>query len=172
MIKPEEVTGRRDLVRVRDMIAASTVPDEAVPLNQREDYREILARFYVNYSSYLVDIGNYYDAVSVLLLAQSITDDGDVRAETASHIASINARFLKAFDEAARHYQDILTNHGESPLYEVTLFHYGLLLQSKGEVEAANEFFARYLREFPQGRHSATIRELILKKPAAASPAQ
>ena len=135
LIKPVVVEGRADLQSVQDFIMEATSLEATSTLNIRKEYEEILARFYINYASYLVDVGNYYDAITVLLMAQSMTKKSNIQAETSSLIASIHARFLNAFEEAAHHYQDILANYPNSPHYEVTLFHYGRVLKQSLNTE-------------------------------------
>jgi hypothetical protein len=163
LIKPVTVTGHSDLQAVADSIKDATSLDAASILKKRKKYSEILTRFYINYASYLVDTGSYYDAISVLLMAQSATKDSNRQAEISTLIANIHARFLSSFDEAAFHYKDVLTNYPDSPNYEVTMFHYGLLLQTKGDSAGAKILFIRYIKEFPNGRHSQTIKEYFLK---------
>ncbi|MBF0193268.1 MAG: FecR domain-containing protein [Magnetococcales bacterium] len=164
LITPIAIKGRKGLKEVQNKIEEATSMDSASSLKKRQNYGEILARFYINYSSYLVDSGSYYDAITLLLMAQSINKDSDRYAEISSLIANVNARFLKAYDEASYHYQNIIDNYPHSPYYEVTLFHYGLLLQAQGDVEGATRLFNRYLKEYPQGKHSKTIRETIINK--------
>ncbi|MBF0443985.1 MAG: FecR domain-containing protein [Magnetococcales bacterium] len=164
LITPIAIKDRTGLREVQDRIMEATSMDIASSLKKRQNYSEILARFYINYSSYLVDSGNYYDAITLLLMAQSINKNSDRHAEISSLIASVNARFLKAYDEAAYHYQNILDNFPHSPYYEVTLFHYGLLLQAQNDVAGAKRLFTRYLKEFPHGKLSKTIKENFLNK--------
>jgi hypothetical protein len=163
LITPIAIKGRNGLREVQDQIMEATSMDSASSLKKRQNYGEILARFYINYSSYLVDSGSYYDAITLLLMAQSINNKNDRHAEISSLIASVNARFLKAYDEAAYHYQNILDKYPLSPYYEVTLFHYGLLLQAQGDDKGATRLFTRYLKEFPSGKLSKTIKENFLK---------
>ena len=159
LIMPVTVKGRDGLQKVQEHIMAATTLDGSAILEKRTGYREILARFYINYASYLVDIGSYYDAITVLLMAQSITAINDIKAESSILIANIQARFLNAYAEAIQHYKDILTRHPNSPYYEVTLFHYGLLLKTKGDKSAAREIFLRYQNEFPNGKYRQTVLE-------------
>ncbi|MBF0357339.1 MAG: FecR domain-containing protein [Magnetococcales bacterium] len=164
LIKPVTVTGRSDLQAVEDGIKDATSLDRASVLKKRKNYTEILARFYINYASYLVDTGSYYDAITVLLMAQSATKESNQQAEISTLIANIHARFLSSFDEAAFYYKDVLSNYPDSPNYEVSMFHYGLLLQTKGDSAGAKKLFDRYLKEFPNGRHSQNIKEYFFKE--------
>ncbi|MBF0380751.1 MAG: FecR domain-containing protein [Magnetococcales bacterium] len=164
LITPIAIKGRKGLQEVEQRILAATSMDSATSLKKRQNYGEILARFYINYSSYLVDSGSYYDAITMLLMAQSISKNSDKHAEISSLIANVNARFLKAYDEAAYHYQSILDNYPHSPYYEVTLFHYALLLQAQGDLEGANRLFNRYIKEYPNGKLAKTIKYNFLKK--------
>ncbi|MBF0446450.1 MAG: FecR domain-containing protein, partial [Magnetococcales bacterium] len=161
MIKPINIEQRADLKAVRDSIIEATSLESASILSKKKNYGEILARFYINYASYLVDVGNYYDAITVLMMAKSLSKQDNLRAETASLIASINAHFLNDLEAAANQYYYILNNYPDSPQYEAAFYHYGLLLKTRGNIDVAQQLFIRYLEEFPNGNYNKIVRELL-----------
>ncbi|MBF0380142.1 MAG: FecR domain-containing protein [Magnetococcales bacterium] len=161
MIKPVDMEQRAGLKAVRDRILEATSLDKASILSKKKSYGEILARFYINYASYLVDVGNFYDAITVLMMAKSLTKKDDIRAETSSLIASINAHFLNDMEGAANQYYHILTNYPDSPQYEAAFYHYGLLLKTRGNLDVAQQLFIKYLEEFPNGNYNKIVRELL-----------
>jgi tetratricopeptide (TPR) repeat protein len=161
MIKPVNMEQRAGLKAVRDRIIESTSLDSVSILSKKKSYGEILSRFYVNYASYLVDVGNFYDAITVLMMAKSLTKQDNMRAEISNLIASINARFLNDLEAAANEYYHILSNYPDTPQYEAAFYHYGLLLKTRGNVDVAQQLFIRYLENFPNGKYNKIVRELL-----------
>ena len=164
-IKPLDVEEGGELQKVQERILEATSLESASTLKEKKEYQEILARFYINYASYLVDKKGHYDAITLLLMAKSLTKKEDVQAEISALLANIHARFLKNYEEAARYYEDVLTNYPHSPHYKSALFHYGLLLKTKGDADAAQKIFSRYLKEFADSKHRQIIEYFFMKIP-------
>ncbi|MBF0195029.1 MAG: FecR domain-containing protein [Magnetococcales bacterium] len=161
MIKPINIEQRAGLKAVRDRIIEATSLDRASILSKKKFYGEILARFYINYASYLVDVEEFYDAITVLMMAKSLTKKYAMQAEILNLLANINAHFLNDLEAAANQYYDILNNYPDSPQYEAAFYHYGLLLKTRGNLDIAQQLFIRYLEEFPNGNYNQIVRELL-----------
>ncbi len=121
----------------------------------------ILARWNINYGRYLIDKGNFKEALEVFQIAFDLTQDPQFRAESLLHKGTIFARFLKKIDEAKKVYQEILNEYPDTPEAETALYSLGLLYWDIGDKKQAKELLERYEILYPQGKHIDSVRSIL-----------
>ncbi|OAQ20933.1 SpoIID/LytB domain-containing protein [Thermosulfurimonas dismutans] len=122
---------------------------------------ERLARWYLNYASYLIDVGKYMEALENYETAYEISRRRATRAEALLSKAALLSTFLDAPEEALKVYQQIEKEYPEKE--EVALYREGLLLFDLGRKEEARLVLEKYLKFYPEGRFRFQA-EALLKR--------
>ncbi len=132
-----------------------------------------VARWNLNHGEYLVDVGQYLEAIEAFDTATEMADDPNVVAEAQLQKASVLAVFLDAPDDALRVYDDLIARSPASSAAQAALFRAGMTLFDDAQYARAAQYFERYLQQYPQGTSHASA-ELLLQQSraqAAAAPA-
>jgi stage II sporulation protein D len=131
-----------------------------------------VARWNLNHGEYLVDVGQYLEALEAFDTAVEMADVPEVRSEAQLQKASVLAVFLDAPDEALRVYDDLLARYPGTSAAEVGLFRAAMTLFDAGQYARAAQYFDRYLQQYPQGasRDSAEFLLRQSRSQAAAPP--
>jgi stage II sporulation protein D len=99
--------------------------------------KERLARYNINYASYLIDVGKYMDALECYETAAEVTTIPKTKAEALLAKATLLSSFLDAPEEALRVYQEVGKVY--KPAAEVAEYRQGLLLFSMRRFDAAKK---------------------------------
>jgi len=137
-------------------------------LAQSDVENERLARWYINYAGYLIDVGKYMEALESYETAFEISKIPAVKAEALLAKATLLATFLDAFKEALKVYEEIEREYPQKK--EVALYRQGLLLFDLGKKEEAKRVLKRYLRAYPQGRFRFQAEALLQRLPSVTIP--
>ncbi len=111
--------------------------------------RERLARWHINYASYLIDVGKYLEALENYETAFEISHHRSIKVEALLAKAALLSTFLDAPEEALKVYQQIEKEYPEKA--EIAIYRQGLLLFDIGRTKEAKKVLEKYLKLYPEG---------------------
>ena len=141
------------LFAARAVLAQDAAPTPAGPLH--------LSRWNIDHGQYLIEIGQYLEALEAFQTAIQATTHPRLRAIAHLHRASVLAIYLDALDDAAREYRRILREYGGTRLAETALFRLGMLRLDQQRYRDAASRFQTYLRRYPEGRFAGSAETLL-----------
>lgn len=110
-----------------------------------------VARWNLTHGKYLVDIGQYLEALEAFNTALEMSDDAEIRTDALLQKATVLAVFLDEPDDAVRVYDDLLKQYPTSAAAESALFRGAMVLFDREQYARAATYFERYLKEYPGG---------------------
>ncbi|MBI3755049.1 MAG: tetratricopeptide repeat protein, partial [Deltaproteobacteria bacterium] len=160
-ISPVKVEPNTPLADARKQLEAVTNVDAPVEWQATGNLPLILARWNINYGHYLADSGKYKEALEVFQIALDLTDVPEIGAESRVQRGTVFSRNLSLPQEALKEYQTVLDKYPQTPQAENAIFSIGMIYKDTGEKEKAKEYLQKYLKQYPQGRHTSTVETLI-----------
>ncbi len=161
-IEPVAVEPGSALEGVRADLEAVTDVEKPVEWERAGRVPEILARWNINYGSYLADSKRFKDSLDVFQIALDLTDLPSIRAEAHLDRGTVLSRNLKEPARALKEYMEVVDKYPEPPFAENALFSAGLINMELGEKAPALNLFRRYRAEYPEGIHKDTV-ELFIR---------
>lgn len=128
-------------------LVSNAVAREYTPI-EIEDQAQ--AQWHINYASYLIDIGKYFEALEQYDTAIDYSPVVKTRVNAMFGKAMVLSTFLDAPDKAADLYKMVgrkYPDHAETALYRL-----GFLYYQMAEYDQSRSAFAQYLRYFPKGK--------------------
>jgi stage II sporulation protein D len=125
------------------------------------------ARWNINYGEYLIDVGQYLEALETFQTAIEATDHPQIKAIAHLQRASTLALFLDAYEEASHEYTQVVQLYPQTPQVEIARFRLGMLAFEQQDYERAATSFRIYLDQHPQGRFAASASTLMAQSQAA-----
>ena len=162
-IAPVKVEPNTPLADARKQLEAVTNVDAPVEWQATGNLPVILARWNMNYGHYLADSGKYKEALEVFQIAADLTDMPEIGVESRVQRGTVLSRNLSLPHDALKEYQIVLDKYPQMPQAENALFSIGMIYKDMGEKEKAKEYLQKYLKQYPQGKHSSTA-ELLIKE--------
>jgi len=135
--------------------------------------QEQLARWHINYASYLIDVGKYLEALENYHTAIEVTALRKTKTDAMLAKATLLSSFLDADEEALKVYQEVGRNFPEGA--EIAIYREGLLLFELNRFEEAAEAFKSYNARYPAGRfqfQAEVLMEKVKDALAKAPPSQ
>jgi stage II sporulation protein D len=123
--------------------------------------QEHLARWHINYASYLIDVGKYMEALENYNTAIELTSLPKTRSDAMLAKATLLSSFLDADEEALKVYQEISRSLPDGA--EIATYREGLLLYELNRYEDAKEAFSGYISRYPEGRFRFQAEALLEK---------
>jgi len=123
--------------------------------------QEQLARWHINYASYLIDVGKYLEALENYHTAIEVTALRKTKTDAMLAKATLLSSFLDADEEALKVYQEVGRNFPEGA--EIAIYREGLLLFELNRFEEAAEAFKSYNARYPAGRFQFQA-EVLMEK--------
>jgi stage II sporulation protein D len=120
-----------------------------------------LARWNLTHGKYLVDIGQYLEALEAFETAIETSGAVEIRTDALLEKASLLALFLDAPEDSIRVYDDLLAHYSDSSAAETAQFRAGMVLFDGGEYKRAGAYFERYLEHYPQGASRGSAEFLL-----------
>ena len=130
---------------------------------------ERLARWYINYASYLIDVGKYMEALENYETAYEISKHPKIKVEALLGKAMLLATFLDAPEAALKTYRLIAEKYPDKA--ELALYRQALLLYQLERYSESKRVLLKYQRSFPSGRFRFQV-EALLKEIERAVPAK
>lgn len=151
------------LVEARELFARAT--GGAPPADWKEIDRlpDILARWNVNYGHYLVDRGDFEQALAVFQIAIDLSMVAEIRADAWLERGTVHARHLNNPRAALAEYLLILEEYPALPQAETALFSAAQTLSELGLKDQAEIRFHQYLKKYPTGRYRGNV-EMMLQR--------
>ncbi|BAT71360.1 stage II sporulation protein D [Thermosulfidibacter takaii ABI70S6] len=128
---------------------------------------ESLARWYINYASYLIDVGRYMEALESYETAYEMSAYSKTKAEALLAKAMLLATFLDAPLEAVKTYQQVEKEFPDKA--EIAVYREALLFYQIGKYKEAKKALQRYKERFPQGRFQYQV-EVLNREVSKALP--
>ena len=119
------------------------------------------ARWNISHGQYLIEVGQYLEALEAFQTALEATTSPDIRADAHLNRAVVLATYLDAFEAAAQEYQYILRAYASTRQAETALFRLGMLLFDQQRYREAVSQFETYLQRYPQGRFASSAETLL-----------
>jgi len=159
-------SGRVATVWCAALVAGGLLLLSADEINATEDASTSFASAYVagwslDHGRYLVEQGQYLEALEAFDTALEMAESDDVRAEALLQRGSVLSMFLDAPEDAVRVYDTIVAKYPSSADAEPALFQAGMVLFDASDFKRAADYFERYLKLFPRGASAATAEFLL-----------
>ncbi|MBI4516108.1 MAG: SpoIID/LytB domain-containing protein [Deltaproteobacteria bacterium] len=120
-----------------------------------------VARWNLSHGKYLVDIGQYLEAMEAFDTAIEMASAVEVRTEAWLQKAAVLSLFLDAPEDAIRLYDELVAQYPSSSDAEAALFRAAMVLFDRGQYQRAAQYFERYLKRYPQGQSRASAEFLL-----------
>lgn len=150
-IKPQKIEPNSPLEEAERLLSSLTGDTPPEDFKKAEAFTEIIARWNLNYSRYLVDKKEYDEALHVLQIALDISLSPQLRADARLQRGNIFAMFLGAYEDALSEYLVNLEEYPHLPQAEIALYQVALLLEELGYKEQAILRFKEYKEKYPSG---------------------
>ncbi|WP_419783416.1 SpoIID/LytB domain-containing protein [Maridesulfovibrio sp.] len=108
------------------------------------------AQWHINYASYLIDIGKYFEALEQYDTAIDYSPVAKTRVHAMFGKAMVLSTFLDAPEKAADLYRMVGRNYPDYA--DTALYRLGFLYYQMNRYDRANAVFRQYLRYFPKGK--------------------
>lgn len=160
-ISPQKVEPNTPLEEAEKLLSMVTgdVPPE--DFSKAENFSEIIARWNVNFSRYLVDKKEFDEALHVLQVALDISRTPDLRADARLQRGNIYSVFLTDYESALAEYLLNLEEYPNLPQAEISLYQTAILLDELGFKEQALIRFKQYKEKYPQGRYLNNVERFM-----------
>ncbi len=119
-------------------------------MDQQTLAAERLAKWNINYASYLIDVGKYLDALDAYNTAFEVTPFKQTKLKVLLYKANLLATFLDAEGQAIGIYNKIIKDYPEGE--EIALYRKGLLLFDMNRYKEAACVLSSYLKKYPHGK--------------------
>lgn len=157
-VKVEPGTSLDEIYITFNAATAFNPPDDWLA---SDNLPNIIARWNINYSHYLVDRGDYRQALHVLLVALDLADMDEIRADALLERGTVQGRFMRDPAAALVEYQQLLTELADLPQAESALFYAAQAEYDLGFRDLAEEKLREYLSKYPAGRHRESALTLM-----------
>jgi stage II sporulation protein D len=127
-----------------------------------------VARWNLNHGEYLIDIGEYLEALEAFDTAMEMADVVEVQTEARLQKAAVLALFLDAPDAAVTLYDDLMSRYPQSTAAEAAQFRAGMVLFDREQYARAAAYFERYLERHPEGPSRGSAEFLLQRSRAEA----
>lgn len=156
--KIEPNTPLEEAEKLLSMITGDTPPED---FKKAENFPEILARWNINFSRYLVDKKEYYEALHVLEIALDMSRSPELRSDARLQRGNIFSFFLNSYEEALSEYLLNLEEYPDLPQAEISLYQAAVLLDELGYKSQAISRFKEYQKKYPEGRYISNIERYL-----------
>lgn len=156
--KIEPNTPLEEAEKLLSMITGDTPPED---FKKVENFPEIIARWNVNFSRYLVDKKEYYDALHVLEIALDISRSPELRSDARLQRGNIFSFFLNSYEEALSEYLLNLEEYPDLPQAEISLYQAAVVLDELGYKHQAISRFREYQKKYPKGRYINNVERYL-----------
>lgn len=160
-ITPIKITQGSVLESARAQLESITDVDVPVSWAEAAKLPAILARWNINYASYLADSKRYAEALDVLQIAIDLAAGADTKAEAYLGRGTIFARNLERPEDGLKEYQIVIDKYWATPSAENALFSAGMIYMDQSRNDEALQLFRKYLKEYPDGARRVTVESFI-----------
>jgi len=123
--------------------------------------KEKLARWYINYGNYLIDVGKYMEALENFETAFEMSSLSSTKSYALLAQANVLSTFLDSPEKALTIYKKIEKEFPQKR--ELALYKEGFLLFTLGRKKEAKEVLEKYLNLYPNGTFRFQV-EVLLEK--------
>ncbi|MGA1846658.1 FecR domain-containing protein [Deferribacter abyssi] len=134
------------------------IPDD---LEKSERLPDIIARWNINYASYLADAKKYDEAIKSLDYAYLFAKSHDFKAEALYKKSIIMSKFINDLSSAKKYLSNILMSYKDTIYYEYAIFQMGFIAYEQKDYIKCKKYFNKYKEEFPNGRFTSTVNVIL-----------
>ena len=132
-------------------------PPDAMAQDNLE--KEHLARWHINYASYLIDVGKYMEALENYETALEVTSIPKTKIDALLAKATLLSSFLDAPEDALKVYRQVRKRYPQAA--EIAQYREGLLLFDLNRLKNASSVLKNYLKRYPRGRFQFQAEALL-----------
>jgi stage II sporulation protein D len=140
----------------------------AAEISKEDLEKEHQSRYYINYASYLIDVGKYMQALESYNAAEETTSIPKTKIDALLAKATLLSSFLDAPEEALKIYGHIRKEYPQAA--EIAQYREGLLLFDLQRFKEARATLTDYLESYPQGRFRFQAEALLREVAKAPEP--
>lgn len=150
----------QDMYILLEKMSGIVVPE---CMKKFKELPDIIARWNINYTSYLIDKSKFNEALKYLDIAFLFATISDIKAEILMQKFIINTKFLKDYSSALDYLRLIEKEYKNTRFYEDAVFHIGFIGFEIKDYKLSKEYFEKYLDLFPEGKFKNEV-NIFLKK--------
>ncbi len=162
-ISPQKVEPNTPLEEAEKLLAMLTGDTPPEDFKKAEAFPEIIARWNLNFSRYLVDKSDFDQALHVLQVALDISQLPEIRADARLQRGNIYSIFLNDYESALAEHLLNLEEYPDLPQAEISLYQTAVLLDELGYKEQAKVRFKEYKEKYPEGRYRNNVDRFLNK---------
>ncbi|WP_034633501.1 SpoIID/LytB domain-containing protein [Maridesulfovibrio bastinii] len=136
-----------------------TCPSVAGAVSKVELEDQAQAQWHINYASYLIDVGKYFESLEQYDTAIDYTPFAKTRVQALFGKAMVLSTFLDAQDKAADIYVDISKKYPESA--ETAIYKLAFLYSQDDEPVKAQKVLDYYLKKYPSGKYRFQVEAVL-----------
>ncbi|RPI75663.1 MAG: hypothetical protein EHM45_14655 [Desulfobacteraceae bacterium] len=162
-LQPESIEAHPSLSVILNEMRQLCDMNIPVEISGKKELNDIIARWDLNFSAYLIDKAEHDKAQKLSFLAFLIAEKRELKSEARFWRGTIFLRFKGEPRTALEDFNEIIKNFSDTPFFEQALYHRGLAYYDLKQMEEARTDLEEYLRVFPEGKFRENAR-VILKK--------
>ncbi len=160
-IKPQKVEKGTLLYDAFNILQSLLDENPNKDFKSADRFSEIIARWNIIFSRYLVDKKSYDDALYTLQFALDITEQPEIRADARIQRGNIYSVFLYSYEEALAEYLLNLEEYPTLPQAEISLYNVAVLLHELGFKERSIERLKEYKEKYPKGLYINKVLRML-----------
>lgn len=160
-IKPVKVEPGTPLADARAQLEAVTDVRAPVEWEQTGKLPMILARWNINYGSYLVESKKFKEALDVFRIAIDLTEDISLKAQAHLDRGTVYMFSLNDQANALAEYAIVLDKYPNTAMAENALYNSAKIMNDMGDKAKARELFRSYLERYPQGAKRSSVETML-----------
>jgi len=161
-IEPVNFEKDKTLKNMFELLIKVTGFEVPVEMRKFKELPDIIARWNINYTGYLIDKKKFNEALKYLDIAFLFTTIPDVKAEILYQKAIIRTRFLKDYSSAISDLNSIIKIYPDTKFYEDAIFQRGFIEYERKNYSTAKKYFKEYIQKFPNGKFLNSV-DLLIK---------
>jgi len=164
-LAPEAIESNEELTRlVKDVeqFCDLTIPPG---FSKKKDLNNIVARWNLNYASYMVDRGEFQEARKLCSLGYFVASLKRIKGECLLNRGMISFTFMGEQRVALKDFEAIVSKYGETKFAEPALYYMGLIYYHLNASDNAKRTLEQYLQLYPHGKFRENVLSILKKLP-------
>ena len=160
-LKPETIIANATLMNLLREVEEFCDLEIPPSLSARKELNNIIARWNLNYASYLVDKKAFENAKRLCSLAFFIADLKTLKAEAMLNKGMISFTFMGEEAQALKDLEVIIEHYGDTPSAEQALYFKGLIYYQQNAVDEARKTLEAYMKKYPDGKFRENVKSIL-----------
>ena len=160
-LKPETITAAATLASLLREVEQFCDLEIPPSISARKGLNDIIARWNLNYASYLVDKKAFGEARRLCSLAFFIADLKTLKAEAMLNKGMISFTFMGEETAALKDFEMIIEHYGNTPSAGQALYFKGLIYYHQRAVDKAKKTLEAYMKKYPDGKFRENVLSIL-----------